>query len=227
MARPAPATTTAPSLDTPAHLQPQARRAEAQTQDDCSLSKDGRQRRSERAGGIHQPAGVESRDGEAHVACGVWEGPSVVGSGGDGSHGGDDEVDLGLLVPPNAFRAYGCALPAEAEVPDAELAAVILFLERCCEAAEAPGATEVHAIVAVDSEACLIDMERAWRLEDARDLQSVLFFATFKEQLTGIHVRRSTEDAAVTVCLSGSRKARQIIVHRVLPLPAPGAKVLG
>lgn len=58
-------------------------------------------------------------------------------------------------------------------------------------------------------------------------LQSVLFFATFKEQLTGIHVRRSTEDAAVTVCLSGSRKARQIIVHRVLPLPAPGAKVLG
>jgi len=40
----------------------------------------------------------------------------------------------------DAFRAYGCALPAEAEVPDAEMAGIILFLERCVRAAEAAGA---------------------------------------------------------------------------------------
>jgi hypothetical protein len=61
-------------------------------------------------------------------------------------------------------------LPADAEVPDAELAAIVLFLERCCDAAEEAGAEPVHAIAAVDSEACLVDVDIAWRLEDARAL---------------------------------------------------------
>ena len=58
---------------------------------------------------------------------GVWEGPQLVGDAGGRS--GDNEVDLGLLVPPNAYRAYGCALPADAEVPDAELTAIVLLIE--------------------------------------------------------------------------------------------------
>ena len=55
-------------------------------------------------------------------------------------------------------------------MPDAELAAIVLFLERCCDAAEEARAEPVHAIAAVDSEACLVDVEIAWRLEDARAL---------------------------------------------------------
>jgi len=112
--------------------------------------------------------GDESLDGAPHTACGVWEGPRLVGDA-DGLSG-DNEVDLGLLVPPNAYRAYGCALPADAEVPDAELTAIVLFLERCCAAARVEGAAPVHAVAAVDSEACLVDVEVAWRLEDARAL---------------------------------------------------------
>jgi len=40
------------------------------------------------------------------------------------------------------------------------MAGIILFLERCsCDAAEEAGAEPVHAVVAVDSEACLVDVE--------------------------------------------------------------------
>ena len=75
-----------------------------------------------------------SRDGAPHTACGVWEGPWLV-SGVPGLVDDDEvddevpglmddnEIELGLLVPPNAYRAYGCALPEDAEVPDAELVA--------------------------------------------------------------------------------------------------------
>ena len=107
-----------------------------------------------------------SKDGAAHVACGVFEGASMAcGEVRDGHN-----YNFVSAGEPNAFRAYGCALPAEAEVPDAEMAGIILFLERCVRAAEAPGAAPVHAIVAVDSEACLVDIEAAWRGEDARAL---------------------------------------------------------
>ena len=107
-----------------------------------------------------------SRDGAAHVACGVFEGASLV----CGATQGDYNYNYVSKDEPNAFRAYGCGLPAEAEVPDAEMAGIILFLERCVCAAEAVGAEPVHAIVAVDSEACLVDIEIAWRSEDARAL---------------------------------------------------------
>ena len=107
-----------------------------------------------------------SRDGAAHVACGVFEGASLV----CGATQGDYNYYYVSKDEPNAFRAYGCGLPAEAEVPDAEMAGIILFLERCVCAAEAVGAEPVHAIVAVDSEACLVDIEIAWRSEDARAL---------------------------------------------------------
>merc|ERR1712086_175932 len=84
-----------------------------------------------------------SRDGAAHVACGVFEGASMV----CGAVQDDYNYNYVSEGEPNAFRAYGCGLPAEA--------------------AEAE---PVHAIVAVDSEACLVDIEIAWRSEDARAL---------------------------------------------------------
>ena len=84
-----------------------------------------------------------SKDGAAHVACGVFEGASMAcGEMKDGYN-----YNFVSAGEPNAFRAYGCALPAEAEVPDAEMAGIILFLERCVRAAEAAGAEPVHAIV--------------------------------------------------------------------------------
>ena len=107
-----------------------------------------------------------SKDGGAHVACGVFEGARLVC---DDARRDFDPNDVSSGEP-HAFRAYGCGLPADAEVPDAELAAIVLFLERCCDAAEEAGAEPVHAIAAVDSEACLVDVEIAWRLEDARAL---------------------------------------------------------
>ena len=107
-----------------------------------------------------------SRDGAAHAACGVFEGASLV----CGAVQGDYNYNYVSVGEPNAFRAYGCGLPAEAEVPDTEMTGIILFLERCVHAAEETGAEPVHAIVAVDSEACLVDIEIAWRAEDARAL---------------------------------------------------------
>ena len=84
-----------------------------------------------------------SRDGAAHAACGVFEGASMVCGVARGDYNYND-VSVG---EPNAFRAYGCGLPAESEVPDAEMAGIILFLERCVRAAEEAGAEPVHAIV--------------------------------------------------------------------------------
>ena len=78
----------------------------------------------------------------------------------------------------------GCGLPADAEVPDAELAAIVLFLERCCDAAEEAGAEPVHAIAAVDSEACLVDVEIAWRLGGFR--QSSPWTRQRREEVRGI-----------------------------------------
>jgi hypothetical protein len=54
-----------------------------------------------------------SKDGAAHVACGVFEGASMAcGEMKDGHN-----YNFVSAGEPNAFRAYGCALPAEAEVP--------------------------------------------------------------------------------------------------------------
>jgi len=107
---------------------------------------------------------------------------------------GDYNYNYVSVGEPNAFRAYGCGLPAEAEVPDAEMAGIILFLERCVRAAEETGAEPVHAIVAVDSEACLVDIEivvaegvlrvaaaAASRLDPHPDLR-IRFFATALER---------------------------------------------
>jgi hypothetical protein len=52
-----------------------------------------------------------SKDGAAHVACGVFEGASMAcGEMKDGYN-----YNFVSAGEPNAFRAYGCALPAEAE----------------------------------------------------------------------------------------------------------------
>jgi hypothetical protein len=65
-----------------------------------------------------------SKDGGAHVACGVFEGARLVC---DDTRRDFDPNDVSSGEP-HAFRAYGCGLPADAEVPDAELAAIVLFL---------------------------------------------------------------------------------------------------
>lgn len=77
-----------------------------------------------------------SRDGAAHAACGVFEGASLV----CGAVQGDYNYNYVSVGEPNAFRAYGCGLPAEAEVPDTEMTGIILFLE-CRSASRASNAS--------------------------------------------------------------------------------------
>ena len=104
----------------------------------------------------------ESDDGRPHVACGVFEGARLVAD--TGGHSVDDLT----RAEPNEFRAYGHALPPDAEVPDAELAAILLFLGRCAAASRADA--PVHAIVVIDSEGCAGDVERVIRMGDLRAL---------------------------------------------------------
>lgn len=88
-----------------------------------------------------------STDGRPHTACGVFEGMRRAGDGGG---------------QPTA--AYGCALAGDAEIADAEMAAVLLFLHRCLKAVSAQQEA-VHAIIAIDSKSCFTEIETAWREE--------------------------------------------------------------
>jgi ribonuclease HI len=88
--------------------------------------------------------GEASRDGRSHAACAVFEGSADGGNGQWERH-----------------AAYGCALHGEVEVPDAEMSAVVLFLERCAAAPTQP----VHALLAIDSRSCFDEIETAYRDE--------------------------------------------------------------
>ena len=72
----------------------------------------------------------------------------------------------GLWEP---HAAYGCALAGDAEVQDAEMVAVVLFLSRCVRTTERD-AKQVHAIIAIDSRSCFDEIEAAWRDESTDPL---------------------------------------------------------
>eukprot|EP00966_Prymnesium_polylepis_P013728 316669-Prymnesium_polylepis.1 len=87
------------------------------------------------------------------------------------------------------MAAMACGNRRDAQVPDAEMCAVVLFLTRCVEAMEVTKEA-VHAINVIDSRSCFTEIESSWREENLLALVERNRAALLE---TIIHLRRGIE----------------------------------